>query len=832
MCALASEFVDSERLLVGTLLMQRWLTRCRTCLCLLAISACLALAQLLDPATANDWLYPALLAALAIAMLGTKLRVRPMSGSLAVSDLFAFGAVVSVPVLVAPALAVLIAVVGSRAEQDQRSVAGPRPLQILAAALNAVAVGSLHPWLASQVGDWFAFPVAAAIYLGLSALGESLRHLTVYRRRLLWARIVSSFALAVVFIPAAVLVANGSVILIPWSRIPWIWAVGPPLAVLYVVLELRWGPVYVDTFRRDEMEALYLRAVEALALAVEAKDSVSGTHLKRVQFYSVEIGKALNCSESEIRALEFGALLHDIGKIAVPEELLSKPSRLSPQEFSQVASHVEIGAEILSAVNFPFPVAELVRCHHESWNGSGYPRGLKGHEIPRAARILTVVDNFDALTSDRPYRPALTLERAVEILQARRGSLFDAQVVDVLVELLPRLETELSRNREFRRGRFESFYSHKQQRGWVEQVSLTAQERLESLKQSRTVARQSTDSVQSGALARLQASLASSLSRRELIEFLLPVLAENVVFDECTAFLVEGRGLKTVYCSGPKGAILQGIVVPVDNSPTGWAAAHGRTLLNGNPAGEHADLGRVASLLGLQSALVTPLWASGKVVGTLNLYSRETGHFSKEDAGTVEDLTKELGSPLQEAPPFSDAEQGQIDPLTELPNARQVLRTLRAEVDLAVRSGDVVSVLCVDVDRFRMLNSRRGHSVGDQILADLARMIEDELHDFDFFARLGGDRFVALATGLDPPQLRSSVRQLASTARLRFDQISLGLDSPLSISVGGACFPEESGSAETLLLTAYQRLYQEKLTRGPTILGTHGSALVAMTSTV
>ena len=162
------------------------------------------------------------------------------------------------------------------------------------------------------------------------------------------------------------------------SKDTWLWAAVPLLALAYGACERFWGPLYEDLGKRAETDAIFPRAVEALALAAGAKDSVSSGHLKRVQRYCTEIAKALNCTEREIRTLEFGALLHDIGKIAVPENVLTKPGRLSPLEFSRVASHVQIGAEILSAVNFPLPVAELVLCHHENWDGTGYPRKLKG----------------------------------------------------------------------------------------------------------------------------------------------------------------------------------------------------------------------------------------------------------------------------------------------------------------------------------------------------------------------------------------------------------------------------------------------------------------------
>ncbi|MBI3666294.1 MAG: HD domain-containing protein, partial [Acidobacteria bacterium] len=141
-----------------------------------------------------------------------------------------------------------------------------------------------------------------------------------------------------------------------------------------------------------------------------------------------------------MKALEVGALLHDIGKLAVPEHLLTKPGRLTRREFNQIAIHPQVGAEILAAVKFPFPVAELVHSHHENWDGTGYPRGLVGSQIPLTARILSVVDCFDALISDRPYRPAFPLEKAVQMIELRSGATFDPKVVETLLEVLPEVQ--------------------------------------------------------------------------------------------------------------------------------------------------------------------------------------------------------------------------------------------------------------------------------------------------------------------------------------------------------------------------------------------------------
>src|SRR5579862_1108228 len=164
----------------------------------------------------------------------------------------------------------------------------------------------------------------------------------------------------------------------------------------------------------EEMAGLHLRTIEALALAIEAKDHTSHAHLRRVRTYAVEIGKEMGLSGPDLEALRAAALLHDIGKLAIPEHIISKPGRLTPEEFEKMKIHPIVGAEILERVSFPYDVVPLVRAHHERWDGSGYPCGLQGEEIPIGARILAAVDCLDALASDRQYRRALPLDEAIE----------------------------------------------------------------------------------------------------------------------------------------------------------------------------------------------------------------------------------------------------------------------------------------------------------------------------------------------------------------------------------------------------------------------------------
>src|SRR5262245_43950955 len=216
----------------------------------------------------------------------------------------------------------------------------------------------------------------------------------------------------------------------------------PLVAVFYITLRSSFGRLTDARRHLVDLDRLYLSTIETLAMAIDAKDDVTHSHVRRVQAYAVALSKALGVEDEEsIKAIKAAALLHDTGKLAVPEHILNKPGKLTVSEFEKMKLHVDVGADILSLVKFPYPVVPIVRCHHENWDGSGYPRGVRGEAIPIGARILSVVDCYDALTSDRPYRRAMSDEAALNILRDRRGTMYDPRVVDTFVEIYKHVET-------------------------------------------------------------------------------------------------------------------------------------------------------------------------------------------------------------------------------------------------------------------------------------------------------------------------------------------------------------------------------------------------------
>src|SRR5438874_5441849 len=237
------------------------------------------------------------------------------------------------------------------------------------------------------------------------------------------------------------------------------WLVGisghwlAPLAAAPLYLTYRTYKVYLGRIEDEqrhvrEMADLHLATIEALALAIDAKDQTSQSHIRRVQLYAAAVARALGMNENDIQGVKTAALLHDIGKLAVPEHILSKPGPLTPEEFQKIRAHPKVGADIVSSVPFPYPVAPLILSHHERWDGKGYPAGLKGEDIPLGARILSVVDYFDALMAERPYHKAMSFDAAIGLLRQEMGRALDPQVVETFIAMCATLAEEAEASQE------------------------------------------------------------------------------------------------------------------------------------------------------------------------------------------------------------------------------------------------------------------------------------------------------------------------------------------------------------------------------------------------
>lgn len=309
-----------------------------------------------------------------------------------------------------------------------------------------------------------------------------------------------------------------------------------------------------------------LSTVETLATAIEAKDGVTHDHGRRVQSYAVALARALEVrDEPTIKAIEAAALLHDTGKLAVPEHILNKPGKLTSSEFDQMKLHVDVGADILSVIDFPYPVVPIVRCHHENWDGSGYPGGVRGTDIPIGARILSVVDCYDALTSDRPYRRALSRDAAIAILQERRGTTYDPLVVDTFIRVLPDIAdgaiAPLPHNAAL--------------------VRLSQSAVVTAAPVPTAIVLETPTEDVAGQLAEI-VSLAKMVTAASSLPDVLSLATANlrrvVGGGTCAIYLLSGDGRRLVleHASGPLAASLAGTSMPIGQKLTGWVAAYRR----------------------------------------------------------------------------------------------------------------------------------------------------------------------------------------------------------------------------------------------------------------
>jgi diguanylate cyclase (GGDEF)-like protein/putative nucleotidyltransferase with HDIG domain len=553
-----------------------------------------------------------------------------------------------------------------------------------------------------------------------------------------------------------------------------------------------------------EMADLHLRTIQALALAIDARDGNTFGHLCRVQVYARELARELGLPEYDRLALEAAALLHDIGKLAVPEHIISKPGKLTPEEFEKMKVHPVVGAEILESVRFPYPVVPIVRCHHEKWDGTGYPSGLGGEEIPMGARILSAVDCLDALASDRQYRRALPLDEAMRKIAAESGTSFDPRVVDVLKRRYVELEV-LARKQTAAPARLST--ATRVEKGepgaGLETSALSAAEPKPGFVASIAAARQEFQT-----LLELTHELGNSLRVEDTLALLASRLKPVIPYHAIAIYCVQGGRLVTRYASGEDAALFQSLEIPLGEGISGWVTQNNKPIVNGNPSVEPGYLNDPAKFSVHRSAVSVPLPGIAGVIGALTLYHREAGAFSRDHLRMLLAISSKAGLTIENALRFVEAEEIAVtDALTGLPNARSLFLRLDEALNAARESASRLVVLVTDIDGFKQVNDRLGHAAGNQMLERTAQAIR-EAFPGDYVARMGGDEFVMLCCDAGWEDVEKRLKPLNALVAQAAGAICP--DQVLRLSVGAAYFPEDGRDAEELLAVADARMYEMK----------------------
>jgi len=558
----------------------------------------------------------------------------------------------------------------------------------------------------------------------------------------------------------------------------------------------------------EEMAALHLRTIEALALAIEAKDHTTHDHLRRVRIYALEVAKDLGLSNSEMQALRAAALLHDIGKLAVPEQIISKPGKLTPEEFEKIKIHPVVGAEILERVQFPYPVVPIVRAHHEKFDGTGYPAGLKGEEIPIGARILSAVDCLDALASNRQYRRALPLDRAMEIIATEAGKSFDPKVVEVLERRYRELEQmALAQNWDKRR-----LSTHvKIEKGLApaagfERTAAPANGHKDAFDPLSSIAA-ARQEVQM--LFELTQDLGNSLSLNETLSVVSVRLKRLIPYDSIAVYVLRDQTLVPEYVNGENFRLFSSLEIPVGEGLSGWVAQNRKPILNGNPSVEAGYMGDPSKFSTLRSALAVPLEGLNGAVGVLTLYRAEKDAFSKDNLRILLAISSKVSLAIENALKYRQVENSAaIDYLTNLPNARSLFLRLDSELSRCRRMNIPLAVLVCDLDGFKQVNDSFGHLTGNKVLSAVANGLKANCREYDYVARMGGDEFVLLLPHITAESVDDRINQLVRIAA-QAGEIIPGKRF-LSMSVGEAFYPADGNNAEELLATADRRMYKNK----------------------
>jgi diguanylate cyclase (GGDEF)-like protein/putative nucleotidyltransferase with HDIG domain len=537
------------------------------------------------------------------------------------------------------------------------------------------------------------------------------------------------------------------------------------------------------------------------------------------------MGKLLKVGSQELQALFAGALLHDIGKLAVPEYILNKPGKLTEAEFAKMKIHPTVGGDILRRVNFPYPVEDIVRFHHEKWDGTGYPKSLRNEAIPLVARIISVVDFYDATRCDRPYRKGMKREDSLALLRKMAGSAFDPRIVDKFIEHV------------------EAFDRLIDAEDIQEQVAceIPAHDYLTQTKPDAGLAseRIGTPHDDSGfrsiteaqrevfALHEIAQTIGSSLNLNDTITLVANKLRSIVPFDTCVIFIVDEKSGKAVaaHVAGEDLEAFSHRRMSVGDGITGWVIANGRSMCNASPeldlVGVPEDIARA-----FRGALVSPLLREDGAFGAITLYSKSRSSYTTEHVRLLESVCQHASSALNNALTFEKTkESALVDQLTELPNARGFYMMLEQRLAECQRMGhESLAILSIDIDDFKDVNDQYGHAIGDRVLASVAAVIRKELRQMDILTRYAGDEFVAIMPMASGPmavivgeRIRRAVESQKFTVRT--DTIV-----QLGISMGVSCFPNDGETTEELLTAAAKEMRDNKHARKTVITLTNAPA--------
>ena len=630
-------------------------------------------------------------------------------------------------------------------------------------------------------------PVATII-----ALTESKSVLEVWRSSFLW---TSPEHLVGATLAALFHVAN--------VKLGWQMALltVPTGYLVYRSYRLYLGRLEEEKKHATDLAQMNWRTIEALATAIDAKDNTTHDHLQRVRIYASEIARELSLTEPIQKAVEIASLLHDIGKLAVPEHILSKPARLTPEEFEIMKAHPAVGAAILERVVFPYPVVPIVRAHHEKWDGTGYPNGLSGEAIPIGARILAAVDCLDALASSRQYRRALPLEVAMQKVSAESGRSFDPRVVEILQRRYVELE-ELTRSAPEPAVRLSM--DLKCVKGGAPGAGYEigadggeGQEDPEFLSAIEAGRRE----LQS--LLELTSQVGARLGREEMFSLMAALLGRFLPHDALAVYVCRNETLLPEYVAGEECRRFSELRIPLGQGISGWVAGKRKPIVNGDPTVESHYLADEWPSSSLHAALVVPLEGPTGTLGAVALYHQASEHFRRADLRLLLALNPAIGRIVYHAMHLSRGEAAEAD---GVPPRKGFILHVDRELGRSRRTAAPLAVLLMELEGLAKVRESFGYLTEERLLRAALGSLRDNCREYDYVCRPGGDFLAMAIPGASQKTVRHRTGELKRLAIEAGQKVCPGV--ALSVRIAAASFPEDGESAEDLLACAERRARQ------------------------
>jgi len=573
----------------------------------------------------------------------------------------------------------------------------------------------------------------------------------------------------------------------------------------YLIYRSTGSRLKIKTNEVEALSKLHLATAEALATAIDAKDQITHCHVRRVQVYAARMGEAFGLSDNEISALKAGALLHDIGKLAVPPHILNKPGRLTPAEFEKMKIHTVVGAQILSRVDFPYPVVPIIRHHHERWDGRGYPDRLKGEQIPITARIISVVDCFDSVREDRPFRRGMTMDEATALLRRGSGIHFDPHVVNQFLSHLSEFDEEIAALG-LQPASTGSVHDQPMHLGDVDMTQTRERGSYMAYDQIKKA------HGEVYALYEIARTFGTSLDLEHTLESMVDKVGHVVPFDTCVVYFYdELKGYATArHAVGKYSDLLKGRCIAPGEGVTGFALANRSAVNQLHPSLDFTDLNPAAGIK-FQAMASLPLFKDDLLLGALSVYSNDLEQYTHDHMRLLETVTRLASDALANAMQHAEAESHALtDAITGLPNSRSLSVRFEEEAARARRTGRSFQVVMLDLDEFKNVNDSYGHKLGDKMLREVASLIQNQLREYDFLCRYAGDEFVALVqevVGLQVDELCLRIENVVSKFSL---PVGRNKQARVGISIGTATFATDGDTLDQLLNAADDKMYRMK----------------------